>query len=64
MGILAMHGTYPLLIQLKELLWDLGGVGCLPQALDTQLRDDVLQDFLEGQAPGGAVPGRGGDGVF
>ena len=43
-----MLEAQPLFIQLEQLLWDLGGVGCLPQTLDTQFWDNILQDFLEG----------------
>lgn len=64
MSFLATHSTHPLFIQLEQLLRDLGGVGCLPQALDAQLRDNKLQDFLEGQAPGSAMAGCGGNSIF
>lgn len=64
MSFLVTCCTYPLFIQLEQLLWDLGGVGCLPQTLNTQLWDNILQDFLEGQAPGSAVPGCGRDSIF
>lgn len=58
------QATHPLLIELEQLLRDLGGAGGLAQARDAQLGDDILQHFLQRQAPRGAVPGGGGDGVF
>ena len=64
MSFLATHCTHPLFIQLEQLLRDFGGAGCLPQALDAQLWDNILQDFLEGQTPGSSMPGRGGDSIF
>ena len=56
--------THPLLVQLEELLWDFGGVEGQPQALDVQLGHHVLQDLLQREAAGRAVPGGGGHCVF
>ena len=42
--------TYPLLIQLHQLLSDLGCVKCQAEAVSIQLRHQVLQHLFEGQA--------------
>lgn len=34
--------TYPLLVQLQQLFWDLGGVESQPQTLDIKFRNDIL----------------------
>lgn len=64
MSFLTTHCTYPLFIQLEQLLRDFGGAGCLPQALDAQLWDNILQDFLEGQTPGSSMSSCRGDSIF
>lgn len=63
-GMLAGRHTYPLFIQFHELLCDLGSVEGQAQALDIELRDHVLQHFLQGQPSGCRVLCRGGNGIF
>ncbi len=41
---------YPLLIQLHQLLSNFRRVECQAQAVDIELRHQVLQDLFEGQA--------------
>lgn len=56
--------SYPLLVQLHQLLGDLWRVECQPQAVSVQLRHQVLQHLLERQTPSQAVLGGGRHGVF
>lgn len=57
-------GTHPLLIQLEQLLWDLGGVEGQPQTLDIEFRDDVLQHLLQRQATGRTMSRCGRNGIL
>lgn len=43
--------VYPLLVELQQLLCDFRSVESQSQAVDVELRDDVLQGILQGQAP-------------
>lgn len=56
--------THPLFIQFHELLCDLGRVEGQPQALDVELRNHVLQHFLQGQSSGCWVLCRWGNGIL
>jgi len=58
------RGTHPLLIQLQELLRDLGGVEGQPQTLDIEFRDDVLENLLQRQATGRPMSRRGWNGIL
>lgn len=40
--------AYPLLIKLQQLLCDFRSVESQSQAVDVELRDDILQGILEG----------------
>lgn len=62
--LVLVEATHPLLVQLQQLLRDLGRVDGHPQALDIELRDDVFQNLLQRQATGRPVPGSGRNGVL
>lgn len=55
---------YPLLVQLHQLLGDLGRVESQAQAVHVELRHQVLQHLFERQPPRQAVLRRGGYSVF
>lgn len=55
---------HPLLVQLEELLGDLGGAEGQAQAVDVELRDDVFQGVLQREPPHRPVLGGGGGGVL
>lgn len=56
--------THPLLVQFQQLLRDLGRVDGHPQALDVELRDNVLQHLLQRQAAGRSMSGGGWNGIL
>lgn len=56
--------THPLLVQLHQLLCDLGRVEGQAQAVRVELRHQVLQHLFEWQTSSQAVLGGGGDSVF
>lgn len=56
--------THPLLIQLEELLGDLGRAEGQAQAVDVELGNDVFQSILQREAPHRPVLGGGGGGIF
>lgn len=60
----SVDATHPLLVQLQQLLRDLGRVDGHPQALDVELGDDVFQHLLQRQAAGRPVPGGGRNGIL
>ena len=56
--------AHPLLIELQQLLRHPGSAEGQAQAVDVELRDDVLQGVPRGQAPPGAMLPGGGRGVL
>ena len=56
--------AYPLLVELQQLLRHLGSVESQAQAVDVELRDDVLQSVPKGQAPPSPVLHGGGCGIL
>lgn len=62
--VVLVDATHPLLVQLQQLLRDLGRVDGHPQALDVELGDDVFQHLLQRQAAGRPVPGGGRNGIL